>query len=881
MVGREVADKIREAQSIYLNTRFCFCSHNGHSFDMRLLFEENRANDISLPANLYSVDSMLSIMAMVTNDSTEIKKGGFKLEELHKVVLGKDLKDAHSAEGDVIGLRDLLRKLNTPLLTETEKLTSTQCMFNDVAAVSLFKLFIGYEAKKTAHETVDATKLNKYFHFSDAMYHIVDREKVKHMLSKNKPRFASSFTTNGVVLTLGVETERKHENDRIGCERLETGKEALRIRKCVLSLLGHTPAEKEEAANLTKAQKMAAARINKLAKESEVESSTTPDETNEDEDEPMEDGDEDLAVAGEGPGVQVEAPAPMEAKTEVKIIKDLSQQWAELADEILSYHKRTNFVVADMGLKHTVAALRVCNDRSVQAGSLQYKGKEQLDRCTLPYETEGWRTTVISSRSIIEASGSPGRDVERQGLLKQYRAANPHFREAEKLIIDNSLKTSNLDDQLKAIIVRSETFGTMFGFYGDARFGRDKLNNRVGLNKALDDARKKIMGPKDVFLYGLDFKSIEHLAVSSSLVAKFIERMIASGQPCHQLHDEFRTSCLNYATLQYSNHPVGQEKILTIAKREKREEERKERVKAKTDAEAEKKIEGGDTAAIGVGGEGSISTPKSGGSVVTKKRASSEVTEGGEGNRSSAQRQRRADSDENPDVNMEDNDDDDDDDDEDDEDDDDVVALNSTSSSSRQAASNNSGAMETEGDEGSIDGGGMGGLSGGSSGSSPSKSNGSALTSSNDDTEMADSGSNGNCNLKGGKDNESSSSSNGATASGSGGGGRRFKVKDGGNLKRGQVKIIKGLYVTSNRNNTHLINRDRNAIVNMAQIVRSLLDFKKIPWEFRKDTHLEKGGADGARDYSYRALRVNKHGQIEKFKREDRFKRKSGGRKKR
>ena len=76
------------------------------------------------------------------------------------------------------------------------------------------------------------------------------------------------------------------------------------------------------------------------------------------------------------------------------------------------------------------------------------------------------------------------------------------------------------------------------------------------------------------------------------------------------------------------------------------------------------------------------------------------------------------------------------------------------------------------------------------------------------------------------------------------------------------------IFQVSNRNQTHLINRDRNAVVNMAQIIRSLLDFGKIPWEFRKDTVLRKHEAyTSSRKYSYSAKVTDDDGQIMKFSR--------------
>ena len=81
---------------------------------------------------------------------------------------------------------------------------------------------------------------------------------------------------------------------------------------------------------------------------------------------------------------------------------------------------------------------------------------------------------------------------------------------------------------------------------------------------------------------------------------------------------------------------------------------------------------------------------------------------------------------------------------------------------------------------------------------------------------------------------------------------REVEVDDEETLERSKGRTIKGLYLISNRNQTHLSDRDHNATVNMAQILRSLLDFKKIPWEFRRDTELRNYDAYmSSRKYSY------------------------------
>ena len=120
-----------------------------------------------------------------------------------------------------------------------------------------------------------------------------------------------------------------------------------------------------------------------------------------------------------------------------------SQQWEKLGEELQQYPEGTKFFVADMGMSNVAAILECCQERSKQSGSLMFEGEEQLDRCTLPYETEKSRSHSVSAKSIIDASGAPARENQQRRELEAHRKVHPGFVEAENLVNQHSLKTSD------------------------------------------------------------------------------------------------------------------------------------------------------------------------------------------------------------------------------------------------------------------------------------------------------------------------------------------------------------------------------------------------------------------------------------------------------
>jgi hypothetical protein len=90
-----------------------------------------------------------------------------------------------------------------------------------------------------------------------------------------------------------------------------------------------------------------------------------------------------------------------------------------------------------------------------------------------------------------------------------------------------------------------------------------------------------------------------------------------------------------------------------------------------------------------------------------------------------------------------------------------------------------------------------------------------------------------------------------------------------GGLIQGKVKTIWGLYTVSSPGFASQLNRDRNASINLAKFVRSLIDFGEIPWEFRKEVRLRQFKDYKLRQYTYKAKAnsTNSFGQIMKFSR--------------
>ena len=81
------------------------------------------------------------------------------------------------------------------------------------------------------------------------------------------------------------------------------------------------------------------------------------------------------------------------------------------------------------------------------------------------------------------------------------------------------------------------------------------------------------------------------------------------------------------------------------------------------------------------------------------------------------------------------------------------------------------------------------------------------------------------------------------------------------------MKEVFGLYCHSGDSITSVKNRDINAAENMAQIIRCLIDFGEIPYEFREDVVLRGRPEYESRHYAYTEGKTNDHGQVIKFKR--------------
>ena len=85
-------------------------------------------------------------------------------------------------------------------------------------------------------------------------------------------------------------------------------------------------------------------------------------------------------------------------------------------------------------------------------------------------------------------------------------------------------------------------------------------------------------------------------------------------------------------------------------------------------------------------------------------------------------------------------------------------------------------------------------------------------------------------------------------------------------MKKGRVLRVWGLISHSSDNNTRILNRDKNASDNILQIAKSIRDFDEIPFEFRKEVNLRQIDAYHSREYEFEGIKLNKAGQIIKFK---------------
>jgi hypothetical protein len=398
VVGQEVNDFLRGLQKAYPDQPIILIAHKGKGYDAMLLFVENRANKIVLPNGIWVVDS-LEVTRSIFNGSSVVKS--HKLVDLYQHIIGEALPNAHDAKGDVDGLHKILKELMTP--RPDGKLTSLACIFNDKAAVSLYDLFLSYEKEETAYKSGDLSSLKKYVHLHDAMFFICEEEKVKHVLNKTKGCFGSSFTSNGEVVTFHAESRSSHEKGARSSRYASDQKNIGLIIARGLEMIK----DQVHADGVT-------------APASEAESSSSSSGGSKFKNKPSNERkkDQKLFAAGRGreertkKAEEDEVSALDVVSAEVKeVAESRIENSGKLAKQLSVLEKGGATIVAfDMGVRNPMSRANVC-PRCPEAGTPFYKGEKQDDRSTLQYITDKSLTTVISSKSIINASGAPQKDA--------------------------------------------------------------------------------------------------------------------------------------------------------------------------------------------------------------------------------------------------------------------------------------------------------------------------------------------------------------------------------------------------------------------------------------------------------------------------------------
>jgi DNA polymerase III epsilon subunit-like protein len=603
VVGKHFAKFLRDLQVAYPNIPLILIGHDSKRFDARVLYEENKANNIVLPNGIHVVDSIEVAKAILSEESFISEKRSFTLGDLYQKLVGVVMPNAHDAMGDVVGLHKVLHKLKESRSEETCKLTSLSCILNDKSAISLNDLFAKYDAATTASETTARWSLCKFLDLNDVMFYLFDEKKVKHLLSElRRGCFGRSFVTNGVSVSFLVESiASRQEGDR-KVRSQQMGRIINPIRARAEEMLqeegGWTDRPEKRKGKNTKSSDGA-----KRSRQSFAA-------TNRKEPVVADDGADTTADDGSSPAAE-------ETELDRFFVKGMNEikttdSEAETIRQLQSLPDDATIVSCDFGIHNTAVTARGCK-RSSKAGSLKFEGVNQEDRSTLQYLTDKSLTNIISSSSITNASGAPFRLWQQKCDKEEYVKTHAAFARAEIVVAENSPKTVDLAELLKSITARAQTYDVLFKFYGSERYARDKLSNRVGVDEAIDRVARVILPkPTDVLVGGIDFAPIQHCSNSISYCNKLITRV----RKTHLFikMGEHRTSILHCESRQYMHHPVGQEKKKTILEREKREKFREERKRKKDEkgkqieAESNNGVDGGSSS----GSEMSSSSSTSG-----------------------------------------------------------------------------------------------------------------------------------------------------------------------------------------------------------------------------------------------------------------------------
>lgn len=99
-VGKQFNDWLNslrenEEQCIYI------CAHNGKRYDSRLLVFEHTRHGLEFPRNLFSVDTLPLFKQMYP------KLQSYSLSKLYKDVFGEQIRDCHTAIGDISAMNEL------------------------------------------------------------------------------------------------------------------------------------------------------------------------------------------------------------------------------------------------------------------------------------------------------------------------------------------------------------------------------------------------------------------------------------------------------------------------------------------------------------------------------------------------------------------------------------------------------------------------------------------------------------------------------------------------------------------------------------------------------------------------------------------------------
>lgn len=98
----------------------CLVAHNGHEFDFRILRRQMDSVGVFFEKDVYCCDSLEAFWTQAGIPPNQ-RRRGFKVEDLYRKHVGGKIENAHTAEGDVFALMQILLGVPSDIFELLEK----------------------------------------------------------------------------------------------------------------------------------------------------------------------------------------------------------------------------------------------------------------------------------------------------------------------------------------------------------------------------------------------------------------------------------------------------------------------------------------------------------------------------------------------------------------------------------------------------------------------------------------------------------------------------------------------------------------------------------------------------------------------------------------